>query len=294
MSSPTWVDGHFAAWYRYLARQQAPGPRLSAFLARDIVQTLRGKVVEAKAAADAKVAAGYALNEAEHAPHLIGDCYLALLNGEPMLAIQAEWEVAMALANAVPPESPAVRDALSRRAGIYIDLPLPHDHGPWPCEGHAYLRAIFMWGRKYAAVRLHRDGDFDLHVFEEPSDEFETYVANLAQMVVIYQATTDAGTETTPTPLKRHMAARTIDKRLASLREFSLFSVVRLRARAEGLGRPRGAQSAFTVEYRVDVRGHFKLQPHGPGSTLRKLIWVDTYKRGPEDAPPKHALYSAT
>jgi len=41
------------------------------------------------------------------------------------------------------------------------------------------------------------------------------------------------------------------------------------------------------------VRGHWKSQPHGPGSSLRKAIFVEPYWRGPEDAPialRKHKL----
>lgn len=33
------------------------------------------------------------------------------------------------------------------------------------------------------------------------------------------------------------------------------------------------------------VRGHWKYQPHGPKNSLRKLIHVEPYWRGPEDAP---------
>lgn len=33
------------------------------------------------------------------------------------------------------------------------------------------------------------------------------------------------------------------------------------------------------------VKGHWKLQVHGPGRGQRKLIWVQPYWRGPEDAP---------
>jgi hypothetical protein len=35
----------------------------------------------------------------------------------------------------------------------------------------------------------------------------------------------------------------------------------------------------------VLVSGHYKMQPHGPRSTLRKLIWREPFWRGPEDAP---------
>lgn len=33
------------------------------------------------------------------------------------------------------------------------------------------------------------------------------------------------------------------------------------------------------------VRGHHKMQPHGPGKALRKWIHIEPYWRGPEDAP---------
>jgi len=35
----------------------------------------------------------------------------------------------------------------------------------------------------------------------------------------------------------------------------------------------------------VLVSGHHKMQPHGPGNSLRKLIWREPFWRGPEDAP---------
>jgi hypothetical protein len=36
---------------------------------------------------------------------------------------------------------------------------------------------------------------------------------------------------------------------------------------------------------RVLVRGHYKLQAHGTGRELRKVIWVKPYWRGPDEAP---------
>ena len=43
------------------------------------------------------------------------------------------------------------------------------------------------------------------------------------------------------------------------------------------------ARSAPNVQ--VLVAGHHKMQPHGPNSSLRKLIWLEPYWRGAEDAP---------
>ncbi len=65
----------------------------------------------------------------------------------------------------------------------------------------------------------------------------------------------------------------------------SIFAMVRLSAPAGRLGRPPRASSAgWPLTARQEVSGHFKLQPHGPGGSLRRLIWVDAYERGPDDA----------
>lgn len=45
-------------------------------------------------------------------------------------------------------------------------------------------------------------------------------------------------------------------------------------------GRRSGLPSVRTL-----VRGHWKEQPHGPKSSLRKVIWRQPYERGPADAP---------
>lgn len=36
--------------------------------------------------------------------------------------------------------------------------------------------------------------------------------------------------------------------------------------------------------YQTLVRGHYKRQAHGPGASMRKVIWIEPYWRGPEDA----------
>jgi hypothetical protein len=54
-----------------------------------------------------------------------------------------------------------------------------------------------------------------------------------------------------------------------------LFAMVRLQPARDRLGRPAGSMSAsWSLATRQEVAGHFKLQPHGTGLTLRKLIWV--------------------
>src|SRR5271166_1909478 len=69
----------------------------------------------------------------------------------------------------------------------------------------------------------------------------------------------------------------------------SIFPMVRLAASADRLGReqPSDTGAGWVLTTRQDVAGHFKLQPHGSGQTLRRLIWVESYQRGPIDAPSR-------
>lgn len=45
-------------------------------------------------------------------------------------------------------------------------------------------------------------------------------------------------------------------------------------------GTPRGP-----LTIRVRVPGHWRMQPYGPNSSLRKIIWIDSFWRGPLDGP---------
>lgn len=46
----------------------------------------------------------------------------------------------------------------------------------------------------------------------------------------------------------------------------------------------RGAKS-WAIAQRFIVRGHWKMQPHGPGRSERKMIFVEPYWKGAADAP---------
>jgi hypothetical protein len=71
----------------------------------------------------------------------------------------------------------------------------------------------------------------------------------------------------------------------------SLFALTRLNQTAS-TGRPRDTiPGSWSLTSRQEVTGHFKLQPHGPGGSLRKMIWVASYDRGPENAPIKPQAY---
>ena len=65
----------------------------------------------------------------------------------------------------------------------------------------------------------------------------------------------------------------------------SLFALTRLRA-CDEVGRPKNTiPSSWSLTSWQEVMGHFKLQAYGPQQSLRRMIWVDPYQRGPDDAP---------
>jgi hypothetical protein len=68
----------------------------------------------------------------------------------------------------------------------------------------------------------------------------------------------------------------------------SLFAMTQLHPARDRLGRPPvSIPTKWALTTRQEVSGHFRLQPYGPGSSLRRLIWVHAYERGPEGAPSK-------
>ncbi len=72
----------------------------------------------------------------------------------------------------------------------------------------------------------------------------------------------------------------------------NFFAMTRLNPAHDRLGRPATTElSSWSLTSRQDVTGHFKLQPHGPAMSLRKLIWVEGYIRGPVEAPVRPRAY---
>lgn len=54
----------------------------------------------------------------------------------------------------------------------------------------------------------------------------------------------------------------------------------------EGTGTPRGP-----LTIRVKVAGHWKMQPHGPNNSLRKIIWREPFWRGPLSGPEPKTIH---
>ena len=105
------------------------------------------------------------------------------------------------------------------------------------------------------------------------------------RMVLAYYRYGPAGSRQ---PIGQTSVERARANRFKPKKGESLFAMTRLVPTTDRLGRPGTATTAsWTLTVRQEVSGHFRLQPHGPGSTLRRLIWVAAYVRGPEDGPVK-------
>jgi len=57
---------------------------------------------------------------------------------------------------------------------------------------------------------------------------------------------------------------------------------------------PKKRNSGWKLRIQKLVRGHWKHQPYGPGRTLRKLIHVEPYLRGPDGDSAWTSIYKAT
>lgn len=71
-----------------------------------------------------------------------------------------------------------------------------------------------------------------------------------------------------------------------------MIRVVDIRRRRSGSshqqnGNQDGQQPKRTYSVRWVVRGHWRLQPCGPGRTPRRLVFINPYLTGPENAPLK-------
>jgi len=70
---------------------------------------------------------------------------------------------------------------------------------------------------------------------------------------------------------------RRVERELPGLRVLSLSSGASVQSHDES--------SSVEWSKRWMVRGHWRLQPYGPGKSLRKPLWIDPYVKGPEDKP---------
>jgi hypothetical protein len=110
-------------------------------------------------------------------------------------------------------------------------------------------------------------------------------VEDLIGLIVLYLTMTPLDSHPPlpylPTKSLRKMGKVTQQKQLRSA---SLFRLVDVRPPTDRFGRTvEHAGKGYRLDQRITVRGHFRWQPHGPQSALRKLIWIDPYEKGSQE-----------
>jgi len=225
-------------------------------------------------------------------------------------AVQPDAALIQALANARPADTEGYLDQELEKGGTwYIDLP----HRT-VLLGDSQVRAVFMMpvlekGHRVTAVVTDLGGDKIkgrvLWPLGEPARNYGYTIAeidmntaadqinDLIRLLVLYRATAARAQRSSVARMDAEQLDRSPRRISQNRKKTSLFSVEKLAAPADRFGRrlAEGRKSgAWSLGWRSEVSGHFRLQAHGAGRTLRKLIWVEAYQRGPENAPRKVRL----
>jgi len=92
--------------------------------------------------------------------------------------------------------------------------------------------------------------------------------------------------------VERHLGKRLQREHKLSNRPTGV-KVIALRRRAARHGTDVEPSSESSREYSVQwvVGGHWRNQPHGPGRSARKLVYINPYIKGPEDKPLKEVTF---
>jgi hypothetical protein len=226
------------------------------------------------------------------------------------VAVKPSRDLVAALSRAIPPsgQEQCVRDAL-KGACWYIDIP---DRAL--LVGEAQVRALFTLphfvekGITGCAI-LSPLGSNELlgrifWLFDGPANAFQgvstargidpvllrRQVEDFLSLLVLYR-TCAAKAERGVIPYKEpaQMIGRRADQ---NRKKFSMFRVETLSPPPDRFGRAASSEdrNGWKLGWRSEVAGHFKMQAHGPRHSLRKLIFVESFERGPKGAPRKHTL----
>jgi hypothetical protein len=125
------------------------------------------------------------------------------------------------------------------------------------------------------------DGYSFLLDFEDVDDRAAALIGRLVVNTCL--AMSDPSNFKAPRPSSPKAAAKAKRRGEPVVATYVLGKPIKIDCRAEVQAYARGERKAPSVQ--CLVRGHWKRQPHGPGRTQRKLIHVEPYWRGPEDAP---------
>ena len=167
--------------------------------------------------------------------------------------------------------------------GFVVKTPVtPTQHWTWPrgCSVAEMLEgtrkahnALYGPGGKYASVDV-----FELEEFMHATNVISRFVlaglAWLEQQILTNE----------PGHIERHERKRLEKARGGKMQEIRVVHLRKMQQRpAAEPGEPTGRH--LTVQFAVD--GHWRNQPIGPGRTGRKLLYIHSYIKGPDDAPFK-------
>jgi hypothetical protein len=108
-----------------------------------------------------------------------------------------------------------------------------------------------------------------------------------ALLALTYMGTVEEGRDDAPWPVVPHIPLDHPRRRGRKARQvaktFSFFKAHRIGAVPGGFGRPDDWEKGQgrALGRRTEVCGHFRLQPHGPRGSLRRLQWILPHMRGP-------------
>lgn len=230
------------------------------------------------------------------------------VDGAGPLCLQVPEELAADLVGARPPAAAldALTEAVHSHGTVYLDFP-----GAPAEPGKQVLRALFFrWGTPGTLTACAILEDLEERITEiiwpvegggmalgaidgtAPWEEDlprAQAIGELGMLALLYHRTGEGRSASLPHVSREALEGLNPEHQRQKRRKFSLFNVLRL-ARPEGRELRPSSGGGWYLEQRVPVKGHFKLQPHGPGKELRRLIWVEAHERGPMGAPRKARL----
>ncbi len=153
-------------------------------------------------------------------------------------------------------------------------------------------RFAWLWSEEDDKTRL----PYGLRVPGVDPVSVRDNIERLLRLLVLYHKTA-ANELSVPLPRfdEANAAGMKPKKRKAKLKTATLFSIRELRPPNDRLGRreaPEGG-GGWHLEHRVAVRGHFRWQPWGPKQAKRKLIWIESHERGPQESETRPILHKA-
>jgi hypothetical protein len=118
-------------------------------------------------------------------------------------------------------------------------------------------------------------------------------IEHLSWLTVAYAAVAEPGARRAHPQVEVDTRRRKDRATRRNARGHSLFKIERLSEPADRFGRDDAGGNTTTEWHlgrRIGVRGHYKMQPYGPASRWRKLIFVKRHMRGPVTSPPLHKI----